>query len=95
MEKTYKVRAYNIDYCVEDEDVCSEFDNDPEIEEDSEEYYDAINARIAQIKSELPRDMTFSIKCEEGDTDELEELLTDAISNETGWLIVGYDYDIL
>ena len=95
MEKTYKVRAYNIDYCVEDEDVCSEFDNDASIEEDSEEYYDAIHKRIAQIKSELPQDMLIEVKCEEGDTDELEELVTDTITNETGWLIVGYDYDIL
>ena len=39
--KTYKVRAYDIEYCVEDEDVCEEFDNDTELEEDSEEYYDA------------------------------------------------------
>ena len=59
--KTYKVRAYDIDYCVEDEDVCQEFDNDTELEEDSEEYYDAINERIEQIKSELPQDMVFRL----------------------------------
>lgn len=95
MKKTYKVRAYNIGYSVEEEDVCSEIDNDASIEEDSEEYYNAIHNLIAQIKDELPQDMLFDITCEKGDRDELEELLTDAISNETGWLIVGYDYDIL
>lgn len=88
----FKVRAYDIDYSVEEEDVCQEFDNDTELEPDSEEYYDAIHKRIAQIKSELPQDMLFSINCEPED---LEEEITDAISNETGWLIVGYSYDIL
>lgn len=90
--KTYKVRAYDINYCVEDEDVCQEFDNDPSIEEDSEEYYDAINERIAQIKSELPQDMVFSITCPGR---ELEDEIADAISNETGWLVEGFSYDIL
>ena len=92
MERTFKVRAYDIDYCVEDEDVCQEIDNDTEIEEDSEEYYDAINARIAQIKSELPQDMLFTIKCEKED---LEDEISNAIGNETGWLVNGYSYDIL
>ena len=64
MCKTFKVRVYDIDYCLEDEDVCEEIANDSEIEEDSEEYYEAINKRIIQIKSELPQDMIFTIECE-------------------------------
>ena len=92
MEKTYKVRAYDIDYCVEDEDVCQEIDNDPEIDDNSEEYYDAINARIARIKSELPKDMLFSVTCEPED---LEDEVCNAITNESGWLINGFSYDIL
>lgn len=90
--KTYKVRAYDISYCVEDEDVCQEFDNDTELEEDSEEYYDAINERIEQIKSELPQDMVFNITCP---AKELEDEIANAISEETGWLVEGFSYDIL
>ena len=90
--KTYKVRVYDIDYCVEDEDVCEEVDNDVTIEEDSEEYYEAINKRIDQIKSELPQDMLFNIECEKED---LEDEISTAIGNETGWLVYGYSYDIL
>lgn len=90
--KTYKVRAYDIEYCVEDEDVCEEFDNDTELEEDSEEYYDAINKRIEQIKSELPQDIVFSIECPKKD---LEDEIANAISEETGWLVEGFSYDIL
>ena len=79
MCKTFKVRVYDIDYCLEDE-------------EDSEEYYEAINKRIAQIKSELPQDMIFTIECEKED---LEDMACDAISEETGWLVNSFSYDIL
>ena len=92
MCKTFKVRVYDIDYCVEDEDVCEEISNDSEIEEDSEEYYEAINKRIIQIKSELPQDMIFTIECEKED---LEDMACDAISEETGWLVNSFSYDIL
>lgn len=90
--KTFKVRVYDIDYCVEEQDVCQEIDNDPEIEEDSEEYYEAIDKRIDQIKSELPQELIFTIECDKQD---LEDQISEAIGNQTGWLVYGYNYDIL
>jgi endo-alpha-1,4-polygalactosaminidase (GH114 family) len=91
MEK-FKVKTRYIDYCVEEEDVCSEFDNDASIEEDSEEYYQAINDKIKEIKDNLPQHMLINVEC---DKEDLDEMVCDEITNRTGWLIYGFDYDII
>ena len=91
MEK-FKVKTRYIDYCVEEEDVCSEFDNDASIEEDSEEYYQAINDKIREIKDNLPQHMLINVEC---DKEDLDEMVCDEITNRTGWLIYGFDYDII
>ena len=91
MEK-FKVKTRYIDYCVEEEDVCSEFDNDASIEEDSEEYYQAINNKIKEIKDNLPQHMLINVEC---DKEDLDEMVCDEITNRTGWLIYGFDYDII
>ena len=89
----YKVRAYDIDYSVEDEDVCAEFDNDPELETDSEEYYEAVHNKVKQILNDLPREMVLTVECDE--EEDLEEEITDTITESSGWLIIGYSYDVL
>lgn len=88
----YKVKTTHIDYCIEEEDVCSEFDNDVTIEEDSEEYYEAINDRIKEIKDKLPQRMTIVVECNKED---LDEMVCDEITNRTGWLIYGFDYNVV
>jgi len=88
----YRIKTTSIDYCVEEEDVCSEFDNDPEIEEDSEEYYDAIHDKIAEIKRELPQALELEIECEPED---LDYEVCEAVSEETGWLVNGLSYEII
>lgn len=90
--KKFKIRTTHIDYCVEEEDVCSKFDNDPTIEEDSEEYYQAIHNEIARIKDELPQEIELTVECEKRD---LDETICDEITNRTGWLLYGFDYDII
>lgn len=90
--ETYKVKLYDIDYCVEDEDVCSKFDNDVTIEEDSEEYYEAIHNEIIKIKKELPKEVIVDVECEEED---LETVACDMVSEKTGWLINGFKFNIL
>ena len=92
MLKEYQIKVTSVDYCVEAEDVCQEFDNDPTLEEDSEEYYDAINAKIAKIKASLPQTMDLEICC---DPEDLEDQIADAISEETGWLNNSFTYDIV
>ena len=88
----YKVKTTSIDYSVTDEDVCWQVDNDPEIEEDSEEYYDAIHAEVARIKKELPQTMELEIECEEED---LSFEVCDAVSEQTGWLVNSVSYEII
>lgn len=92
MEKTYRVRVYNIDYCIEEEDVCSEIDEDASIEEDSEEYYEAIHNQIKYLKETLPQDLILTITCEKED---LEELVCDDVTDLTGWLLNGFKFEIL
>ena len=88
----YHVKTTSIDYCVEDEDVCWEIDNDPTIEEDSEEYYDAIHDRIKEIKNDLPQTLDLEIECEEED---LDYEVCEAVSEQTGWLTNGVNYKII
>ena len=86
----YHINACKIDYSVTDEDVCTEIDNDPTIVEDSEEYYDAIQKRISEIKSQLPTRMSFDIEADS--VYELNELVCDYITEKTGWLINGFKF---
>lgn len=86
----YHINAYNIDYSVTEEDVCTEIDNDPTIVEDSEEYYDAIHKKISEIKSQLPSRMSFDIDCD--DVYDLQDLVCNYITEKTGWLINGFNY---
>ena len=92
MEHFYKIKVTSVDYCVEDEDVCQEVDNDPEIEEDSEEYYNAIELLIKTTKASLPQTLELEIECEPED---LDEEVCDAVSEETGWLVNGLTYEIV
>ena len=89
-----KVKAYDIDYCVEEEDVCEDVINDPSIEEDSEEYYNAINKRIQEVKDSLPKELEFTLNYNHTIFD-LEEDIVNAISNETGWLVNDYAWTFL
>ncbi len=88
----FKVKTTKIDYCIEEEDVCSQFDNDPEIEEDSEEYYEAIHAEIKRLKEILPQEITLEIDC---DADDLEDEVVEEVTEKYGWLINSVDYIIL
>jgi AAA+ ATPase superfamily predicted ATPase len=90
--KCYKVKTTKIEYCVEEEDVCDEIANDPEIEEDSEEYYDAIHNEIKWLRETLPQVLVLEIEC---DLEDLDDMVGDAITNETGWLVEWFNYDIL
>lgn len=79
---TYTIRAYNIDYYVGAEDIDEGYDiPDEEIE-----------MRIEQIKSQLESELILEVEATEED---LEWVIADAISEETGWLIEGFSYEVL
>jgi ferritin-like protein len=91
-EEEYTVKVTNIDYCIKEEDVCDEIANDASIEEDSEEYYEAIQNKIKEIKADLPQTFTFTFECTE---DELNDLIAEEISDETGWLVNSFKKEIV
>lgn len=90
--KYYRVKTTSVDYCVEEEDVCEKICEDASIEEDSEEFYDAIHAEIKRVKESLPQHLELEIEC---DPEDLDDMVCDAISEETGWLVNGFAYDII
>lgn len=92
MDKLYRIKVTSIDYCIEEEDVCWQFDNQVDLEEDSEEYYRAIEQEIEKIKEGLPQTLELEIECEEED---LDDMVCDAVSEETGWLNNSVTYEII
>lgn len=84
----YKVETTKIDYCVEEEDVMDSITVRPEY---TTSWYDAIDKKIEEIKRDLPQRITFEIECDEED---LDDMVCDAISNETCWLINSFSYEI-
>ena len=89
----YKVKTTDIDYCVEAEDLYEVFEEQhPEVEVDSDEYFDAIDAEIVRLKKELPQDLVLEIECEEED---LDDEVCEAVSEETGWLVNYVGYEII
>lgn len=88
-----KIRTKNIDYCVEDEDVCETIDRDVTIEPDSEEYYDAIKKEIKRVKESLPQNL--ELEFYDYDPEDLTDLVSEAISEETGWLVNSFDFDVI
>ena len=81
MLKEYKVKVNSVDYCVTEEDVIDYVSDDEDIDD-----------KIKEIKSELPQIMYLAITCEPED---LEDEIAEAISEETGWLINLFTYDII
>ena len=61
---------------------------------DQEDILDPDNVTPEEVKESLPKTLNFTIEYDP-EEDELEELICDKISNETGWLIYGYDYAII
>ena len=92
LHQTWHIKTVSIDYCIEDQDICWQFDNQADLEEDSEEYYDAIHKEIEKIKASLPQEIELEIECS---ADELDDFVVDAISEETGWLVNSFEYKVL
>ena len=51
-----------------------------------------IEDMIDEVKMSLPQTLILEIECEPED---LEDCITDAISDETGWLVEYFSYEIL
>lgn len=79
IEKTLKVRAFNIDYDIEEDDY-----------EDKEEYIQIINSLPTELEVEITVDEDLS----KYHLDE-EDLIADEITMKTDWLVRNFNYTIL
>ena len=85
----WKLKCFDIDYCVEEEDVIDSVNVRPQY---TTSWYDAIDEKIEEIKADLPKEVIIIV---EADEDDLEDVAVDELSDETGWLINSFDYTIL
>jgi len=83
-----KVRAYNIDYDITEEDIKDIVDDDFDFSDQR-----AIDRFIKETKKELPQDIIVYINKDYAD--EEEDAVADAITEKTAYLINSCDYDIL
>lgn len=94
----FKIRTTDIDYHVSNDDVYEKVCEDASIEEDSDEFYDAIEKARVELEKELdfdPKMQNLEFEFYDCKKEDLDELVCDAISSETGWLINGFKYEII
>ncbi len=85
MLKEYKVKVNSVDYCVTEEDVIDYVSDD----EDED-----IDDKIKEVKSDLLQELVLVVTCNCA-PEYVEDEIADAISEETGWLINSFTYDII
>ena len=83
MLKEYKVKVNSVDYCVTEEDVIDYVSDDEDIDD-----------KIKEIKSGLPQELVLVITSNCA-PEYVEDEIVDVISEETGWLINSFTYDII
>lgn len=84
-----KYKVTNISYYIGHEDVSDDLD-----EEDfalRSDYIEECDNRIAEIEESLPAEMIVEVP-DDPDID-LDDEIMDAISDKTGWLVNGFDYE--
>lgn len=82
---------------ISDEDVANAiaseegFDDLEEVDYD----YDRFESKREEIEGSVPKEMIITLEDvdDDVDQDELEEMISDAISDESGWLHGGFDYE--
>lgn len=89
----FKVRTTDIDYRVTYEDLNFDpWDSCFNTDDDMEEAERKADEEIAEIKDSLPQELVLEIEC---DPEDLDDMVCDAISEETGWLVNSFDYEII
>ena len=82
-----KVKCFNIKWSVEAEDVCYNLPKDATDED--------IEKEIEFVKQDLPDEVVLTLDNDWADKDEEEEFISAALSDATGWLHEGFDYEIV
>ena len=95
-DKHYKVHTIYIDYHITREDVedtvLDSLDEDERESMSEDELDEMIEQALEDTRHELPQELDFELDCQE---DELEDIICDLISDETGWFINYFNYQIL
>lgn len=92
--KIKEIRVFNIDWCVEEEDVMDNNEWWSRIDEVSDE---EMNAAIEKIKSELPTEDSIPVMPQ----DNLDIIafkisdIADWLSDKHGWLVNSYEYELI
>ena len=90
MEYNYKIKVTSVDYYVDWEDIDSNYEVPEDLDdEDLEEWYEI---KIDEIKHSLPQELELEIEAEPED---LEDIIADTVSEETGWLNNSFTYEII
>ena len=85
----HTVKARGIDYDIDYETVSGFIRaTHPELDDESDEFEAAVAAMQVKIEDDLPHTLTLEIECRKN---EVEEMIGNAISDRTGWLINGVD----
>lgn len=93
MSAYFKVKTTNIDYYITYEDINFDpWDSCFNTDDDMEEVERKADEEIAKIKDNLPQELELEIEC---DPEDLDDMVCDAISEETGWLVNSFDYEIV
>lgn len=89
--KLYTVKTTEIKYCIKEEDLeFDEFENHGMDIDDYDE--ETIEEMIEEVQSQLPQELEFDIEC---DPDELEDIICESISDDTGYLVDSFKYEIV
>ena len=86
----FKVRGFDIDYNVLEDDVDYLLSANPTDEE--------VEAEIEKVKNSLDKEVTVLVDFDEEyekDLDNFESAITDALADKTGWLFNYYNYKII
>lgn len=91
MIRTFRVLPW---YDISDDDVEQAIAEENGIEVEDVNYdYDLYTAKREEIEDSLPGELFIELDVEDEDDDEIEEMLSDAITDMTGYLHDGYDYE--
>ena len=83
VEKTIKVKAYDIEYEISPEDV----------DEDDEMTPAEVEARIEDQQNSLPSELVFEFDLDANE--DVMDRIADEITSETGWLVRDFNYIII
>lgn len=90
--KTYLVKAYDIKYCIEKEDVYDFIDNTIIMKNDEDYLEKVVKDLIRIISNKLPEELIVEVTCER---EELPDQTAYEISDVIGWLVNSFNYKVM